>query len=98
MTRRRSPVSKDNPSAESAPPHGKHGRHEPSLRRQRHVTDCVNASMHTMKTARGHPSPYRSFGESSAAQLVDRYDTVLLGRDPGDSQIGLGDFPLHCGG
>jgi hypothetical protein len=54
--------------------------------------------MHTMKTACGHSSPGRRFGESSAAQLFNRYDTVLPGRDLGDLQIDLGDFPFHCGG
>jgi hypothetical protein len=78
--------------------HGQHGRQEPALRRQRQVTDCISASMHTMKTARGHSAPDRRFGEPGAAQLVDRYDAVLSSRDPGDSQIHLGDFPFHCRG
>ena len=98
VTGRGTPVRKNRSFIVSATTHGKHGRQEPALRRQRHVTDRVDASMHTMKTARGHSSPDRGFGEPSAAQLVNRYDAVLPGRDLGDSQIDLGDFPLHCGG
>jgi hypothetical protein len=64
-------MRKNRSSLVGAMPHGKDGSQEPSLWRQAHVTDCVNASMHTMKTACGHSSPDRRFGEPGAAQLVD---------------------------